>query len=79
MYQYNLAYRHQNGEVEGFQGIGFGEVAAERDAKDQIARKLQQIDQPFEEHRIITSMELLTQPERKQVMEDWKNSGRVRY
>lgn len=44
MYEYRLAYRHHDGEVEGFKGWGFTARAAEEHALRQIQEKVKLID-----------------------------------
>lgn len=40
MHKYMLAYKHDNGDIEGFVGLGFTKAAAREDAINDIRKKL---------------------------------------
>jgi hypothetical protein len=83
-YEDRVAYRHPNGEVEGFKGVGGTKKKARDDAIDQIQRKLAIVrqdfrpdDPPYDPARLITSHLKLSVVELKVVLKDW--STNVRY
>ena len=72
MTRYNIAYRHENGEVEGFSGFAFmGEPEAEKDAIRHARRKCEDIGQTFDLSRLIRSPKELTRAELETVKADW--------
>lgn len=71
-----LAYRHMNGEVEGFTGVGSNAASAKTNAINKIKNKCAGINQPFYENKVILSVHYLHQDEIPQVREDWKISAR---
>ncbi len=79
MFVVNLAYRHTNGDVEGFQGVGSTKAAANRDALNQLYRKLASFQPPEQADptRLITRESELTTDELASVRRDWKSN--VRY
>jgi hypothetical protein len=84
-YEHRTAYRHDNGEVEGFIGNGGTKKAAKDDAKDQIERKLRILGEDctpalaieFEKSRLIQSPSRLNSDELHKVQDDWRSG--VRY
>ena len=80
---FNIAYRHQNGEVEGFRGFGLSAETAQEDAVEQIKRKLKTVEEwnqdgsIYDESRVIRSFDGLTKDERDLIQKDWK--ANVRY
>lgn len=81
-HEHKVAYRHPGtGEVEGFMGTGSTKKAAEKDALEQICRKID-LNAEFFAHsyhksNLITSPSRLTPDELSTVRKDW-DSG-VRY
>lgn len=80
MFTFNLAYRHNNGDVEGFAGVGFTKKTAEVDARRQLARKLE-IIRPFNEPLQINSDQILTKEkcspeEMASIRQDWLSNHR---
>jgi len=72
---FNLAYRHDNGEHEGFAGTSMvtpGE--ARRKAISKAVRKCESIGNPFRLERIIESADGLTHEIYEQLREDWRIS-----
>ena len=78
MYEYKLAYRHWNNNIEGFKGTGFSRGSARRDCINQIKRKIVniiQITNPstvFDNNMVIESFEGLNKKEIKQIKEHWE-------
>ncbi len=79
MFTCKNAYRHANGEVEGFQGVGFTKAAAVRDALNQLYKKLASLQVPEapDPTRLITDESKLTPGELAQVRRHWDSN--VRY
>jgi hypothetical protein len=73
MFLHNIAYRHLNGEVEGFIGIGSNKDVAKADANRQIQRKLSMFQNPqiLNMDRVITNPNKLSIQELKQVKQNW--------
>lgn len=76
MFIYRMAYRHENGEVEGFAGCGFTEEAAEKDAHRKAGVKCEGIGKPFSLARCINTKAGLTGEEMATVRADWEISAR---
>lgn len=82
-YEHRNAYRHDNGQVEGFLGIGGTKAKAKSDAIDQINRKLDQIaateghDTSFDKSRVVERPSSLAPEELTKVQADWRAG--VRY
>ncbi len=82
-YEHRNAYRHDNGEVEGFLGTGGTKAKAKADAIDQISRKLDQLaaseghDISFSKSRVIDRPSHLAPEELARVQADWRSG--VRY
>lgn len=79
MIEYKCAYRHLNGDVEGFVGYGFQHPAALADCHEQIRRKVTfgiLPPVPFDESRIITAPQGLTTAEFESIKNDWKTGLR---
>lgn len=74
VYTHQLAYRHDNGEVEGFKGsdITGDKAKAKADAIQQVRRKCEAIGQPFNPSRLIENEKGLTDAEIRIVRNDWK-------
>jgi hypothetical protein len=75
VYVYRLAYRHQNGEVEGFVGVGFEKKTAERAAVMKALAKVRAIGQVFRADGVIRRDDGLSPDEVAQVRQDWKTEG----
>lgn len=72
MYVSRIAFRHANGEVEGFIGTGFSPEAAEQNADQGIRNKLWSINSPtYSRSRIIRSADGLTPDELATIRRDW--------
>ena len=84
MFHYQLAYRHDNGEVEGFVGLGFTKANARDNAISQITTKIidvLRVHKPetfFHPDRVIEGEASLTPAELEQVKQDWKTYYKVR-
>lgn len=83
MFRCNWAYRHENGDVEGFVGHALTDkAAAEQDCIRQMQRKCDMIKgfgpSPFSMDRVIRSESdtTLTAADKKQVREDFKSNHR---
>ena len=79
MYQHTIAYRHQNGNVEGFKGFGFTPKSAEADALNQIQLKLSFYVNPplrLNPDGVITDDTQLTLDELEGVRQDWHSKAR---
>jgi hypothetical protein len=85
-YEHRTAYRHENGEVEGFIGNGGTKGAAKKDALDQINKKITQVNQGsdirsvlvfFDKTNVVESPSRLTREELDTVQKDWRSG--VRY
>ncbi len=72
MFINQIAYRHQNGEIQGFVGTGFTVQAAERDSRRRIEAKVGSLGQAFDPGRIISRREQVTTDEMKMIQDDWK-------
>lgn len=74
------AYRHQNGEVEGFKGVDTTKARAKKDAIEQMKRKIDilvadgQENVVFDKSRIIKVISSMTQDELDCARGCW-NSG----
>lgn len=76
MTRVNLAYRHTNGEVEGFSGWAFtGATLADADAVRRVREKCESAGIPFSPARILRSPAGLTPSEVATVRADWKLCG----
>lgn len=71
MFKFQLAYRHANGEVEGFVGLGFSESTARRKAEDAARQKVSSIRESFNFNRLIFSESGLSGDEIEIVKKDW--------
>lgn len=78
MYTYNLAYRHANGEIEGFTGTGTNREAAEMDARRKVRTKVQAIRETFCPGAVFVSHDGLTQADLDLLEADWRISARCR-
>jgi hypothetical protein len=71
-----LAYRHANGELEGFAGCGSTPQAACAHAERKIASKLACCRLAFDRARIVRSANGLSKEEMATLRADWKISER---
>lgn len=77
MFRFNLAYRHGNGEVEGFSAERLTKEAARDAAVAKAREKASHTPHPFKESGLILSDKGLTADERKTVRADWEIESRV--
>jgi hypothetical protein len=82
MYEHRTAYRHPGtGEVEGFKGTGSTKKAAEKDALEQVRRKIdiaaEFFPHVYDKSNLIASPSRLTPEELATVQKDWASG--VRY
>ena len=75
-YEHRTAYRHENGDVEGFIGTGSTKARAKADARKQIIRKLSMITDfdasgVIDTSRIISVLSSLTPEEMYRVRVCW--------
>ena len=73
-YTYKLAYRHDNGEVEGFVGTAFHQENARRATILKIIEKVVGIGRQFHPDQVIESVDGLTPDEIATIQNDWKIS-----
>ena len=74
MHTFRCGYRHDNDQIEGFTGYGFGEYEAKKDCLEQIRRKVSIIPRAshtVDEDRMIFSKDDLTPEEVEAVFRDW--------
>jgi len=71
MIRFNIAYRHANGELEGFSAFRFSSDAAEQAAIGLIQEKLAFQGAAYDPSRLVRSFAKLTKPEKRQVKADW--------
>ena len=79
MHTFRCAFRHDNGQIEGFTGYGFGDYGAKQDCLEQIRRKLSIIPRAshtVDENRMIFSKDELTPEEVEAVFRDWASGLR---
>jgi len=76
MYVYKIGYRHANGEVEGFVGVGSTGEASRVNAINKVSREVEAKLLKFELSRILDSMEeawaSVTAAELVTLREDWR-------
>ena len=85
MHKFQTAYRHRDGTVEGFRGVGDTKANAQHDAWDQISKKLKIVaewyesdDFMFNNDQLIRSFHGgLTPSEVFTIQDDWRSG--VRY
>jgi hypothetical protein len=65
------AYRHANGEVEGFRASALTRKGSEGRVMRAIQDKCKAIGVPFDPERVIYGHEPLTTAEREQIQADW--------
>ena len=76
MTRVNLAYRHANGDIEGFSGWAFtGAPLADADAVKRVREKCESACIPFAPSRILRSPAGLTPEDLATVRADWKLCG----
>lgn len=71
MFVHRLAYRHANGEVEGFTGAGFTKQGARQSALNKVMRKCLSLGTPMIVGSLIESPDGLTKEELRAIREDW--------
>lgn len=75
MYEFKTAVRWNNGEVEGFRGIGFTKESAEQNANTRIANKLKMINElksiPESFPHKLNSFNGMTKEEKESIQADW--------
>ena len=76
MFEMRLAYGFQNGEIEGFQGIGFEEETALNDCFAQIRKKLTIIKEEYNGKNVIDGFYDLTKEQIKNIKADWNSNLR---
>ena len=85
VWEFLLAYRYSNGELEGFAGCALtsSEVAKE-DALRKVRRKLEHVrharpdEPPFDMNRVLTKdWPGMTEAEKAQLKKDWEISKRA--
>ncbi|WEY79791.1 hypothetical protein P5667_11720 [Bacillus velezensis] len=74
MYEYKIAYRFDNSEVQGFIGIGFTKKSAQENAIRKIENKLGIIGENYNNLRVIKNKNNISHYELKQIKKDWKKS-----
>ncbi len=72
MFEFNAAYRHADGMVEGFVGCGFTAASAKAKAYRAMVEKCEAIGQAFDDGRMITSASALTKDELAIIRADWR-------
>lgn len=80
-YEDRVAFRHSNGQVEGFAGIGATKAKARADSIDQIQKKLKIVAElgtkdTFSKSRLITRVSDLKGAELDKVQCDWRSGLR---
>jgi hypothetical protein len=76
---FSCAYRHADGSVEGFVGLGFSDHLARMDCIEQVRRRLSAMygqQQVVDENTLIFAERDLTQDEVEQVRRDWASNRR---
>ncbi len=71
MFKYNLAYRYQNNEVEGFVGYGLTKEGAYNNAVHKIKDKLQSFNETFVVNNAIMDFSGLSEEEVRFIKDDW--------
>jgi len=72
MHRAYLIYRHHDGDIEGFVGLGFTGSVAVSDAIRRSAQACRCRSIPFVPDGLFVSEESLTDAERKSVHDDWR-------
>ena len=78
MIRTNLAYRHQNGDVEGFSALRFQHDASRQACTQMIKEKCEALGEKFDPTRVINTHKGLNSVEMKTIEEHWaltKNPG----
>jgi hypothetical protein len=78
MFTYNLAYRHDTGEVEGFTGTALTNSAnARENAIRKVIHKCREIcRRDYHAEQVIESIDRVTREEQAEIQADWKISAR---
>lgn len=74
MYEFKMAYRFTNGEVEGFIGHGISIAKSKEKCLEQIMRKCKIIEEDFIKENIINSFKKLSNIEITLVKNDFNNN-----
>lgn len=72
MFHYFLAYRHGNGEVEGFAATRFTRERAQAACEAAIREKVSHTPHAFDPARVIRSKDGITDAEFETIKADWK-------
>lgn len=72
MFVHRLAYKHANGEVEGFVGVGHTEQGARQRAVNKVMQKCLTIGEPMTATSLIESQAGLSMEDLKTIKEDWR-------
>jgi hypothetical protein len=72
MYEHNMAYRFNNGDVKGYKGTAFTKEVAKENAIHKIRKDIQFIpNESFDNQRVLKDKKELTEEEFSQIQEDW--------
>lgn len=71
MYRHNLAYRHLNGDLEGFSAFRFGKERARAACLQEIRTKCEALQQPYDPARVIKAFGQFSKAEQASVRRDW--------
>jgi hypothetical protein len=72
---YQIAYRHVDGNIEGFVGKGHSEDEAESDAMRQIQQMCARLKVAFEARRVIRDQSDVSPTEQKLLLAQWRKLG----
>lgn len=72
---YQVAYRHIDGNIEGFVGKGQSEDEAESDALRQIQQTCARLRVSFDNHRVIREQSDASPTEQKLLLAQWRQLG----
>jgi hypothetical protein len=75
VFEFLIAYRHQNGDLEGFAGVGFKPESAQQDAYRKMQQKCFALRQPFVEERVVSDKGLAAE-DLATIQADWEISRR---
>lgn len=76
MFEWKLAYRFDNGQIEGFKGIGTNEESALNDCFRQIKKKLEIVKESYNGKNILNDFTGLSEQQIKDIKTDWKSNLR---